>query len=87
MKKIMYPEECESNIDDLLDRIPKENKYIVTTADLINYCYSLENRIDKAIEYIENNCQDYYTDIPHYRGYQLIEVEDLLNILRGEDNG
>lgn len=84
MKKINYPEEYESNIDDLLDRVPKENKYMVTTTDLINYCYNLEYRINKAIEYMKQDNNELSVD-SYFKFKDLCEFEDLLKILRGED--
>ena len=43
-----------------------------------------EERIDKAIEYIEKN---YYDTIEDYKGYVIatIGVEELLDILKGSD--
>lgn len=62
MKKIEYPEDEESNIDNLLDRIPKENKYMVTTTDLINYCYSLEHEIER-LNNIINELQKWLSNV------------------------
>lgn len=42
-------------VDKLIDRIPKKNKYMVTTEEVVNYIFILEKRIDEAIEYIEQN--------------------------------
>lgn len=44
----------------------------------------LLNRINKAIEYIEENCSNYYVEKPHYRGIEFINIEELLEILKGE---
>ena len=46
----------------------------------------LQQRIDKAIEYIESNCNEFYVNEPHYRGYQIINIEPLLDILKGSDS-
>ena len=43
-------------------------------------------RIEKAIEYIESNCNEFYANEPHYRGYQIINIEPLLDILKGGEN-
>ncbi len=45
----------------------------------------LERRIRKAITLIESSCINYYADEPHYRGIELINVEDLLDTLKGEE--
>ena len=63
-------------VDKLIDRIPKKNKYMVTTEEVVNYIFILENRIDKVIEYINNGS---------YFDGSLMCKNDLLNILRGED--
>lgn len=44
----------------------------------------LQDRIEKAIEYIEKN---YYETIEDYKGYVIatIGIEELLNILKGEN--
>lgn len=34
-------------IDKLIDRIPKENKFMVTTEELVNYILMLENKIER----------------------------------------
>lgn len=68
-------------IDNLLDRIPKENRYMVTTQDLINYCYDLEQRINKAIEYIEKF-------IPVDNNIILMsekQRDNVLNVLNGKE--
>jgi hypothetical protein len=41
----------------------------------------LQQRIDKAIEYIKENCTNYYVEKPNYRGVELINIEELLEIL------
>lgn len=64
-----------SEIDKLIDRIPKENKYMVTTEEVVNYIYMLENRINKALHLIT------HSDITDYRVFD----EELINILRGDD--
>ena len=46
----------------------------------------LQDRIDSAINYIEENSSDYYTNEPHYRGFVLLNIEELLDILKGSDN-
>ena len=46
----------------------------------------LKQRIDKAIEYIESECNEFYVNEPHYRGYQIINIEPLLDILKGSDS-
>ena len=50
-----------------------------------NAFLSLNSKIDKAIEYIETNTQNYYVNKPHYRGIELINIEDLLKILKGKE--
>ena len=45
----------------------------------------LERRIRKAITLIETSCLNYYAEEPHYRGVELINVEDLLDTLKGEE--
>ena len=45
-----------------------------------------KERIDKAIEYIESECHEFYVNEPHYRGYQIINIEPLLDILKGSDS-
>lgn len=52
---------------------------------LNNLLEQKDDIINKAIEYIEDNCQEYYVNEPHYRGVQFINIEDLLNILKGEE--
>ena len=47
--------------------------------------WELQKRIDKAIEYIESNCNEFYVNEPHYRGYQIINIEPLLDILKGSN--
>lgn len=46
----------------------------------------LQERIIKAIDYIESECNEFYVNEPHYRGYQIINIEPLLDILKGSDN-
>lgn len=43
-----------------------------------------KRKLDKAIEYIESNSTNYYVEKPNYRGVELINIEDLLKILKGE---
>lgn len=38
-------------------------------------------KIEKAIEYIKENCTNYYVEKPNYRGVELINIEELLEIL------
>ena len=48
--------------------------------------WELQQRIKKAIEYIESECHEFYVNEPHYRGYQIINIEPLLDILKGSDS-
>ena len=38
------------------------------------------------IEYIKENCTNYYVEEPHYRGVELINLEELLQILGDKNN-
>ena len=58
--------------------IGKESHFYIVDEDL-------KQRIDKAIEYIESECNEFYVNEPHYRGYQIINIEPLLDILKGSD--
>lgn len=46
---------------------------------------ALQHRIDKAIEYIERNCLEFNVKYA-CQGLNSDKVDDLLDILRGEDN-
>ena len=64
-----------------------EKETLVKIIDNKRECIKmLKQRIDKAIEYIESECHEFYVNEPHYRGYQIINIEPLLDILKGEDN-
>ena len=80
LKKVIFSTE-EQNIDGTI-YISKEQIKCLMLEDKIE---ELQNRIDKAIEYmksIENNYdQDIYLQFKEYQEYQ-----DLLNILKGGYN-
>ena len=54
--------------------------------DLIDINKELRQRINKAIEYIKENCSNYYVEKPNYRGVELINIEELLKILGEKEN-
>lgn len=56
---------------------------------LVKKIYQLEDRIDKAIEYIKNMDEDYcdYDGEMNYGQIGITEKRELLGILRGENNG
>ena len=62
-----------------------KERVIRTRARLDKNKNELQSRIDKAIEYIESECHEFYVNEPHYRGYQIINIEPLLDILKGSD--
>lgn len=53
-----------------------------------NKCDSLQQRIDKAIEYIKHNGEKQYNIHDNYRGkwYSPDDLDNLLDILRGDGN-
>ena len=67
--------------DDVIDKLVAYNRH---TGYLSSDLADLEYRIDKAIEYIEN-CNH---GTEEYKIYEIArtEVEELLNILKGEEN-
>ena len=77
-------------VDKLIDRIPKKNKYMVTTEEVVNYIFILENRIEKAVEYIENNWIEYsdfqYVDNDDELNIDCESIKELLNILNGRSD-
>lgn len=88
---------CELyNIRDYITNLQNENQRLKELdenypieeqlEEALKYENIYKSRIDKAIEYIETNTQNYYVNEPHYRGIELINIEDLLNILQGENN-
>lgn len=59
----------------------------LTKQDLIKYASELQERINKAIDYIKTVPVDFsYGDRPEYIEYSITEYNDkLLNILEGSD--
>jgi len=53
---------------------------------LENQNKEMKEKIDKTIEYIKENCTNYYVEKPHYRGVELINIEELLEILGDKEN-
>lgn len=70
--------ESVDGIDDI-DFLKKELKKSLRKE------FDLQQRIDKAIEYIENN--KIYAEIEDYgkSGNDYVKIDDLLSILKGED--
>ena len=71
------PQAIANGINDLLDELEEEKRINKEDLKLID---DLQNKIDEAIEYIENNSELYYGD-ELYDEYQKI-----VDILKGEDN-
>lgn len=80
--------ECVYNLEHLLEREHQTNLNLLRLIEIY------EERIDKAIEYIEYNNETLYTYEPDYDyeenivdNYDISSYrEDLLEILRGEEN-
>lgn len=68
----------EINILEYIDELEQVKEEYIKSLDKLNI---YENKFDKAIEYINNNSQ-YDDNIDDY----WTTTNDLLNILRGEDN-
>ena len=73
---------------DYIANLQEENKKL-DSQNTINILYwkKLEQRIDKAIEYINNKWKKdkYYEDIENCMTFCLYDKDNLLNILQGED--
>lgn len=54
--------------------------------DLLNENIALEHIRKEAIEYIKENCTNYYVDKPNYKGVELINIEELLEKLGDKEN-
>lgn len=79
VKEIIKEIECFQNEEVCLIVLSqKENKA------LLNYITNLQQRIDKAIEYIQNNKEKQYGYNYEY-GLTDKNIDDLLNILQGSD--
>ena len=80
--------ECVYNLEHLLEREHQTNLNLLRLIEIY------EERIDKAIKYIEYNNETLYTYEPDYDyeenmvdNYDISSYrEDLLKILRGEEN-
>ena len=53
--------------------------------DKCDNCIELQKRIDKAIEKLEDSWMDYDGNLVD-KNYKSFEIEDIIDILRGEDN-
>lgn len=64
-----------------LNNIIEKNKY---TTDELNYIEELENRINKAVEYVEDNIGKSNNELY----FELVEeeIEEFLQILKGQGN-
>ena len=62
---------------DYITNLQKENKQLTNARYSLDRI-ELENRNNKAIEYIEDYKHEYY--------YDLVDKKEVLNILKGEDN-
>ena len=59
--------------------------YVEPIIDYYEEIERLNNIIKEAREYIKENCSNYYVEKPNYRGVELINIEELLEILdKGE---
>ena len=78
------------NLAEELEKERKKNKELESKLkatnkilnDMDDIAGEYENRIDKVIEYIENNLQQYKDNLPIIA----IDYETLLDILKGSDN-
>jgi len=76
----------EINILEYIDELEQVKEDYIKSIDKLDI---LDNRIDKAIEYIEtsnNNPQPFYKYIFGDENGNVQNLDKLLNILRGEDN-
>ena len=64
----------EINILEYIDELEKVKEDYIKSLDKLDV---LENRNNKAIEYIEDYKHEYY--------YDLVDKKEVLNILRGEE--
>lgn len=78
-------EELYNILDEIVDEIPKENKFLITELDFLRYIKSLKDRIDKALDFIDETC--WYPDCNNYSNMCDYEVKELRKILKGKDNG
>ena len=65
----------EINILEYIDELEQAKEDYIKSLDKLDV---LENRNNKAIEYIEDYKHEYY--------YDLVDKKEVLNILRGKDN-
>ena len=68
----------EINILEYIDELEKVKEEYIKSLDKLDV---LDNRIDKAIEYIEKELKDDYSEFMY-----MSEPKDILDLLRGEDN-
>ena len=74
---LRFPEIMEEEANDLAEFLEDENIVYEGATDVV---IDLQQRIDKAVEYINNNSVKYT-----YGDCELYNYEKLLNILKGDD--
>ena len=86
-KKIEKYQDINGNVYQLTTELEKVilNDLIKETESVVELSdenIKLKNKIDKAVEYIENNLQQYKDNLPIIA----IDYETLVDILKGSDN-
>lgn len=71
--------------DNLLNKLYGFEDRGEFTIEVLDEMLELQQKIDKATKYIKENCSNYYVNEPHYRGVELINIEELLEILGDKD--
>ncbi|MBO7696536.1 MAG: hypothetical protein J6T10_28245 [Methanobrevibacter sp.] len=84
------PEDCLTIEDvwlllDYITNLQEEiNKLTAESTEWESKCYDLENRIDKAVEYLTDEKREFSEDC-YYKICETLEARELLNILRGDE--
>jgi ASC-1-like (ASCH) protein len=70
------------NKEDILNKICSVEDFVSREQiiKLLDYITNLQQRIDKAVEYINNEY-----DVEPHELYGLVSADELLNILRGDE--